>query len=188
MQDIIKFLEDINHEMPDHQSITIERQAYKVDGEHGIKNACNLSNLKSVDYFENHLKRGLLYLEFSDLIKQDEQIKEKVAQIRESNLPKKLNAEIRKHYYKVIHKELVDKFKDSLQITTKMVNFLENIPECFLKNGDYVIIIPPIDFNDKSKAEDIVRFLDVLKSNIRSSLNNQFFNDVKIVPLDVFCK
>lgn len=116
MRCISTFLEDIDHEMPNYNTINICRKAYKVDGNVGIKVHCNERELKSVDYYDIHPEKGFLYLEFSDLIAQDVQIEAKLVQIKESNLPKDLNLEIRKSYYKIIHQELVQKLKDSVYL------------------------------------------------------------------------
>ena len=82
---ISTFLEPMNHEFDEHPQIIVPRDGYKVDGE-GIKKQCKLNTLKSVDYYEVHEKRGFLYVEFSDLIKQNAQINEKAKRISESNV------------------------------------------------------------------------------------------------------
>lgn len=147
------FFEPIDHEMPSFSNISINRQAYKVDGTNGIKVHCKGNELKSVDYFDNHPKHGFLYLEFSDLIAQDSEIKNKLKLIKDSDLPENLNREIRKKYYKIIHQELVQKIKDSLYLTQEVMdNYITNIPEFVSEKGTYVIVIAPIE--DEKKLLD----------------------------------
>ncbi len=52
--------------------------------------------MKSVDYYEDHQNKGFLVVEFSDLIKQDQQIALKVQELLDSNLDKRLKTEIEK--------------------------------------------------------------------------------------------
>lgn len=186
MSCISTFLEPINHEMPNFCDIAISREAYKVDGEYGIKIHCHEQELKSVDYYDDHPNKGFIYLEFSDLIAQDNQIKAKLEQIQNSNLPKALNKEIRKQYYKVIHQELVQKIKDSVYLRNLiMPKHIENIPSTFSDLGMYVVVIAPIEVGKKA---DIARCIDRWKQSILTSIPKDMHNGVFILPLDIYAK
>ena len=96
MSCISTFLEPIDHEMPNFCDISTNREAYKVDGTHGIKIHCREQELKSVDYYDDHPEKGFIYLEFSDLIAQDNQIKVKLEKIQNLKL-EDLNSYIKSH-------------------------------------------------------------------------------------------
>ena len=142
---ITNFLEDINHEMKEYVELVITKKAFKVDGDNGIKTYCENSELKSVDYFDCDSSDSFQYVEFSDLLAQDDQIKQKIQEIKNvKTLPNKLNAEIRKDYFKIIHQELVQKLKDSKIIRDEMPVYIENIPENFQLTGRFLVVIAPI--------------------------------------------
>lgn len=184
MSCISTFLEPIDHEMPNFCDISTSREAYKVDGKHGIKIYCREQELKSVDYYDDHPEKGFIYLEFSDLIAQDNQIKVKLEKIQNSNLPKELNKEIRKQYYKLIHQELVQKIKDSVYLRNLiMPNHIENIPSTFSEVGRYVVVIAPIE--DGKKA-DIARCIDRWRQSILASVPKDMHDGVFIFPLDYY--
>lgn len=184
MSCITTFLEPINHEMPSHSEIITKRDAYKVDGKQGIKVHCREPELKSVDYFDDHPDKGFIFLEFSDLIAQDDQIKVKLEEIQKSNLPKELNVEIRKQFYKIIHQELVQKIKDSVYLRNLiMPKHVENIPITFNQIGKYVVVIAPIE--DGKKA-DIARCIDRWKQSILNSIPKDMHEGVFILPLDIY--
>lgn len=187
MQDINDFLEPMDHEMREHNALSINRKAYKIDGNNGVKLACKLGGLKSVDYFENNDGKGFLFVEFSDLIKQDKQIKETMEIIKQTNLPKKLNAEIRKDYQNDIQRELVNKFKDSTLIKNNISKYLINIPDEFLELPSYIIVIAPLDKSDQSKLIDAIRFKEHTENIINQKLSDELVKGVKIISLDVFC-
>lgn len=184
MSCISTFLEPIDHEMPTCCNIKTNREAYKVDGNHGIKVHCCERELKSVDYFDDHPDKGFIYLEFSDLIAQDNQIKVKLEQIQNSDLPKELNIELRRSFYKVIHQELVQKIKDSVYLRNLiMPNHVKNIPSTFSEIGKYVVVIAPIE---EGKKADIARCIDRWKQSILNSIPKDMHNGVFILPLDVY--
>lgn len=185
MRCISTFLEPINHEMPNYISIVIERESYKVDGNNGIKVFCEQRELKSVDYLDSHPSKGFLYLEFSDLIAQDEQIKGKLKKLDESEIDRKIDKEVRKEYYnKKIHKELVQKLKDSVYLNSViMPNRIVNIPEIFKTMGHYVVVIAPIE---ESKRADAARCIDRWRDAIRTSVPKDMYNNVSIITLDQF--
>ncbi|MPW44758.1 hypothetical protein [Acinetobacter guerrae] len=185
MRCISTFLEAIDHEMPNYTHIVINRESYKVDGNSGIKVYCSERELKSVDYFDLHPSKGFLYLEFSDLIAQDEQIKEKLKQLDEIQLPKEIDREIRKQFYnKKIHQELVQKLKDSVYLNSMiMPKHIVNIPKIFETIGHYVIVIAPIE---ESKRADVARCIDRWRDAIRTSMPKDMYDSVSIITLDQF--
>ncbi|WP_151789802.1 hypothetical protein [Acinetobacter nosocomialis] len=183
MRCISTFLEKIDHEMPKYNKINIDRQAYKIDGNSGIKLHCKKGDFKSVDYFDNHPVKGFLYLEFSDLIANDEHIATKIMEIEKSNLPFKLTKEIRKDYLNTIQRELVRKIKDTLHLQKLMDEYIENIPEYFNTLGKFVIVIAPIE---QGKRSDVSRCIDRWRSAILTSMPKGMFDDVVFITLDVF--
>lgn len=181
------FLENMDHELPEHNQIVVPRQGYKVDGE-GIKKRCNFNKFKSVDYYENHDKHGLLYVEFSDLLKQDCQIQASAQKVKESNLDRKEKGKIRKAFFKEINKELVQKYKDSVMIRILMRDKVENIPSCFENTGTFIIVVAPFDTaRGQDHLIEVAKFFDTLKDKVADSLPTELFSSVKIVPLDKFC-
>ncbi|WP_436873221.1 hypothetical protein [Acinetobacter haemolyticus] len=184
MHCITTFLEDIDHEMPSYCHMSTNREAYKVDGTRGIKVYCGEQELKSVDYYDDHPEKGFIYLEFSDLIAQDNQIKVKLEKIQESDLPKELNKEIRKQYYRVIHQELVQKIKDSVYLRNLiMPNHVKNIPDTFTEIGKYVVVIAPIE---EGKKADVARCIDRWKQSILNSIPKDMHQGILILPLDIY--
>ena len=183
---ITNFLEDINHEMKEYIGIIINKKAFKVDGNHGIKNCCESNELKSVDYFDCNSPDSFQYVEFSDLLAHDDQVKQKIQEVKKiKELPKKINAEIREDYAKIIHKELVQKLKDSKSIRNDMPNYIKNIPDHFELSERFLIVIAPIK---SGKGLEAARLVNYWKSSIKQSLPKKWLKDVEFVPLDIFVK
>ncbi|PKF60650.1 hypothetical protein CW745_14055 [Psychromonas sp. psych-6C06] len=182
MDCISRFLEVMDHEMPQHSALTSSRSGYKVDGE-GIKKHCLLSGLKSVDYFEINSERGFLYVEFSDLFAHDVQIQYKILQISDSNLSPKIKKDLRKQFNKEIANELKQKAKDSRVIQLALPEKLANLPEKFNDKALYVVVVPPIE--EANKVEQ-ARFIDDLKSKLTCSVPDTIAKSVIVVPLNHF--
>lgn len=180
---ISNFLEEIDHEIPDYSNLKVNRNAYRVDGNEGIKVHCQLNAMKSVDYYEDHQKKGFLIVEFSDLIKQDNEIALKIQELKDSNLDKRLKIEIRKRYYNDINRELVQKFKDSLQIKNLMYTHITNIPQSFSGLADFVVVIAPFDQHNRI---DVIRFMDQLKTKLYTGLSKSLVKKIHVVPLNDF--
>jgi len=179
---ISTFLEEIDHEFQDFREFKVNRKAYRVD-RNGIKAYCQLNAMKSVDYYEDHQNKSFLVVEFSDLIKQDQQIALKVQELLDSNLDKRLKTEIRKNYYNEINRELIQKYKDSLHIKNTMSTCIKNIPQSFNGIADFVVVVAPID--EKNRI-DIVRFIEQLKAKLCTGLSKGMVKNIHIVPLDHF--
>ena len=177
---IENFRELLDHEFPDFSHLNVNRYGYKVDGNNGIKSAIELNELKSVDYFL--FEAGIEFLEFSDLFKQRELGLEKEARINESNLNKLEKKELKKSIQRVINKELIDKFKDTVHIKGKTDKEISDVPIQGIQVSKYIIVVAPINV-EQNKA-DFVRFLDDLKSNIISGLPSQFLAVIDIRPMD----
>lgn len=185
MESINKFLEAMDHEFPLHQEISILKEGFKIDGKAGIKVFCKLHELKSVDYFHECNIDGLLYVEFSDLFRQSNQLKEQETEIKGSNLDKSYKKQLLKDLHKKINSELLSKFKDSLHIMRKAKISLKDIPASFNSDiGQYVIIVAPLTAHNK---HEMCRLMDQWKSNITSALPNELFTRVKFIPLEKFC-
>lgn len=187
MQCISIFLEQFNHEFPDVEAIYNERKAYRIDGENGIKKHCQLQGLKSVDYYEDHSRHGFLMVEFSDLIKQNEGLNLKISALRKSDIDKKEKNLLLKTYFNTINRELVDKFKDTQLITSKISVHLKNIPAAFSNTAEFIIVVAPLSNTiDKGKRIEILKFLDTLKDKVSQALPKQLYSRVKIMPLNSF--
>ncbi|MEN3967704.1 hypothetical protein [Acinetobacter sp. BWR-L5] len=184
MRCISTFLESIDHEMPRFNELNVNREAFKIDGNCGIKVHCEKRELKSVDYFDNHPRNGFLYLEFSDLVANDEFIASKIQSIENAELPLKLTKELRKNYCNAIHRELVQKIKDTLHLKTLMNTYIENIPDYFQTLGKFVIVIAPVE---EGKRADVAICVDRWKTAIMTSMPKGMFGEVMFVTLDDFC-
>lgn len=181
---ITTFFEDIDHEMKEHIGLVINKKAFKVDGDNGIKTYCENCELKSVDYFHYDSPEDFQYVEFSDLLAQDDQIKQKIQDVKKvKTLSNKLNIEIRKDYFKIIHQELVQKFKDSKIIRDEMPTYIGNIPENFQLTGKFLIVIAPIK---AGKGTEASRIIDYWRSSIKQSLPKKWLTGIEFIPLDVF--
>lgn len=183
---ISSFLETMDHEFKEYEELELSRQGYKVDGE-GIKKHCKLLNYKSVDYYHFDDKRGFMFVEFSDLLKQDAQIQEFIERIGNSDLEKADKTTLRKLYHKSINKELVEKYKDSHVIKSILKSCLDNIPKFFEEKNFYCIVVAPMDKLELIEKMERLRFLDILQAKVAGSLPSFTFTDVKIITLDQFC-
>ncbi|MBO2680807.1 hypothetical protein I6M56_18400 [Shewanella algae] len=187
MNCISSFLENMEHEFPNHTQLNVNRNGYKVDGE-GIKKKCRLDALKSVDYYEIHEKYGFLYVEFSDLLKQEIQIQERVERVNLSDLSKRDKRDFLKRFFNEINRELVAKFKDSFIIRRMMPDNITNIPDEFDSQGTFVIVIAPLAPQlKKEELIEITKFLDTLKDKVIHSIPRDMFTKVKVTTLDKFC-
>lgn len=182
---ISNFYEQMDHEFPECLSISVSKEGYKVDGD-GIKKHCKL-NLKSVDYYYFDEKKGFMFVEFSDLLKQDKDINTAIQRITESDLVPRDKKTLRKYYYKLMNKELVDKYKDSFLIKNLMRASVENIPPFFDDNSFYCVIVAPIKHLEKHEQIEIAKFITTLQAKLSNSLPKGLFTNVKVIPLDHFC-
>ncbi len=175
----------MNHEFPDYHLISVDKDGYKIDGK-GIKYFLK-ANLKSVDYYYHDDDDGFTFVEFSDLFRQDTYIKDKIERLGNSSLIPKDKKDLRKYYYKLMNKELVEKYKDSVLIKTSMKELIINIPSYFDNNGFYCVVVPPIGHLEKHKQIEIAKFLTNLKNKLTLSLPVGLSNGVKVIPLNYFC-
>ncbi|MDK9683996.1 hypothetical protein [Pseudoalteromonas shioyasakiensis] len=184
MKSINIFAEIMDHEFPEHNDIKIQKTGFKVDGDVGIKVYCKLNQLKSVDYFHDCNKDGLVYIEFSDLFRQSNQLKNEETKLKGSNLDKEHKRKLLTELHKKINSELQTKFKDSLHIMRSTIETFTDIPDSFKENsGQYVIIVAPL--NGESKVE-MAKLMDQWKNNITSALPRNLFTRIKILPLENF--
>lgn len=177
----------MDHEFSELQHLAVGREGFRIDKE-GIKKHCNLSELKSVDYFEDHTEKGFLLIEFSDLFKQDDRVQSDIESLNACNLDKRQKKQLKKQYYREIHQELVKKFKDSRLIATDLPNHFINIPTSFANEAQFVIVLPSFEIQGKRTKAEIARFVDILKDKVISSLPRHYFSSVSVIPLDIFCK
>lgn len=182
---ISTFSELMDHEFPNSE-IVISLDGYKVDGNSGLKRHCNCNSLKSVDYFRDCSQRGFLMIEFSDLVKQDAQIAEKIQQINGCNLNRTLKRELKKQYYKEIHQELVNKCKDSHSIVNVANDVLDNIPESFSNIPKYIVVVAPLSDLDESRQTDVMRLIDTIKTKLSQALPQHLYTTVHVLPLERF--
>lgn len=188
---ISAFQEKMDHEFDDFPDLKLNALGYKVDGKSGIKKHCKCNDLKSVDYFREINDSSYVMVEFSDLVKQDNQIKAKLASIKASDLDKPLKKELRKKYFKEIHQELTSKFKDSFSIVGIMKDDksnLENVPKSFDDTPRYLVVVAPIGNQPEEKRIDVVRLIDEIQNKLTNSLPKQLYLSVKVVPLEAILK
>ncbi|GIA79505.1 hypothetical protein VCSRO40_2358 [Vibrio cholerae] len=166
--------------------ITLDKQGYKVDGHTGIKKHFNFDGQKSVDYFHCCSNRGFMLIEFSDLMRQDEQLKFRIKSIKKSNLENSEKRKQIKSLLKTIHQELNLKYKDSLTILSSAIDEFCDVPEEFSSLPRFVVVIAP-DLSDcKSKQIEIVRFIDELQNKIRPLIPHTICRQVNVICLNSF--
>lgn len=183
---ISSFLERMNHEIKN-TDIVLDYQGYKIDGDNGIKVFCKARDMKSADYLQCLTDKGFLVVEFSDLWRQNLQIKEDVKKVTASNLDPSLKRDIKKRYLTDINKELVTKYKDTISLLKVINEELKNIPEIFTKIPIYLIVVAPIDPTlDKAKQIEIVKFIDMLQNKVSSAIPSQLYSRVDIITLEQF--
>lgn len=181
-KDIADFLEVMDHEFPE-VSTQVDKLGYKVDGNQGIKVHCNLRNLKSVDYLFEHPK-GFYIIEFSDLIRQHKQIEVEKETLKAANVDRALKKKLLKERGKIIHSELISKFKDTVQILNLIENHLSNIPESFhTNNRHYLIIVPPLNERD---GIEYSRVLEQIKDTVKQCIPAEIYGTVNLIPLNRF--
>ncbi|PSU24720.1 hypothetical protein CTM97_18880 [Photobacterium phosphoreum] len=181
---ITTFLEDMDHEF-NHIKEQVKLKGFKVDGTAGIKPFCSLCELKSVDYFyENTEKNTFLFYEFSNLPDQHmslTRISDGLKGSDDGSVTKKELVNIRKKIRAEIQHELVKKFNDTSLINANMRSKITNIPVTFDVKPTYVVVVPPIDPSILgNKTGDIIKFLDHLKSTLRSSIPKEICARVNI--------
>lgn len=182
------FLKKIDPEFRDITEELLERlpNGYLLDNDDGLKKHCNCDNLKSVDFLLE--KDGNLYFtEFSDLNSEDGNIREKIKQ-QINCCEQAKSCPVKGDYPKLLQNIKVNdfalKYKDTLLLLLSIKNDLEP-KTIFHENTDkwHFLIV----YNKKPNL-DLVRYLDLLKSNIKSSLPTRLLNkdNFKIQNLDNF--
>jgi hypothetical protein len=182
----LEHLEIMDHEMCGHDN-QLEQQAYRVDGNNGIKQVIGLNNRKSIDYYYIKDER-CLFIEFSDLARGKEDLagENEVISSIENRL---LRNKIKKLLKNNPRDEMVLKFKDSRTIFSKIPEHYEEVPTPFHDCGTktFVIVHAPIsnDLPEVEKAE-ITRFLRTLKTMISGCLEDEICNRVRLILLSEF--
>ncbi len=175
----------MNHEFSNVHLSLITR-GYKIDG-YGIKDYCDLNNFKSVDYFYTEDK-GYCLVEFSDLYRQQNDIANIIEQTRNSDLDKKIKRNIIKQQHKKIHRELVEKFKDTCYIQKEFDKYILKVPkELKVCGQEYIIVISPLSpiLSDERKT-DLIRYMDDIKDKVANSIPDCIFGGVKLVSINTF--
>lgn len=178
------FYEKMIHEI-DGCSFELCLHGYRVDN-NGIKNACNCSSLKSVDYLfksENYY----LMLEFSDLIRQHSTSLERIKSLQECNLDKDYKKRLIKEEHKKIIQELRDKFLSTSTIIEQINMFFTSIPEQIkTAKKNIIIVIAPIVDNLYLDSADIVRLLDRWKNCLITSIPDSLLPRLNIIDIHQF--
>lgn len=189
-----KSIEDFKEAM-DHEglsdSVTLTKEGYRLDpkgrGEEvlrGIRCEVNCNTYKSVDYLYD--TGGQAYLvEFSDIWRQHLDILDFVKRINDSNLNKQDKKAIVQKRHAEIRDELKTKLKDSVMIISKAHDVLDGWSEC-LKIGEYRFRV--IIAENKSNSPDLIRFVSLLISQLRTSMRSEFCSDIKVNYIDVWAK
>ena len=187
MKSLNDFLELMDHEFGE---IGIELGVYglKVDGDNnGLKQHCNLNKLKSVDYIYKENNKFPL-IEFSDIYRQQNAILAEIDQLKSCDLSRSLRTDLVKERHKKILSELVQKFKDTLTIISKLHNHISDIPENLQNQSqEYRIVYAPFHPEiAEDKKQDLVRFLDRLKDNITTAIPNEMCERVRVIHIANF--
>ncbi|WP_022942561.1 hypothetical protein [Psychromonas hadalis] len=184
--ELIDHLEVMEHELG-RIPTTISSSGYRVDGETGIKTVVSLSARRSVDYFFE-IKGKCQFLEFTDLARGQEDllgIDDPVGKIENEFHRNKLKKLLKQDS----RRELVEKFKDSKDIFSKISNIYQNVPNIFLnlEAKVFYIVHAPInsELSDVDKAS-ITRYLLILKSTVSDCLEDEICERVKLILLDKF--
>lgn len=185
-RDIAEFLETMDHEFPNIE-LQVNKAGYKVDGNDGIKKQCGLNNLKSVDYFYLY-DRKFFVIEFSDFLRQRIAILNDVEAIKETTLDKNQKKRLVKEHHKKIHKELVEKYKDSVHILNLMGRYSDQIPAEFAEQGRaFLIVVPPIlQHLPPAKRVQMLRYLKELRDKVSQAIPDDIYQTVKLVFVDQF--
>lgn len=179
-------LEVMNHEICNNES-TIECQGYRVDGDDGIKIVVGLGMRKSVDYFYVN-QESCAFIEFSDLARGKEDLlglNENIASIESAFHRNKLKKLLKQDSCR----ELVEKFKDSKDIFSKISEFYDNTPVHFLCSSPKVFYIVHAPINEKlpnNEKAEIRRYLSTLKSTVSTCLEDGICSRVKLLLLEKF--
>lgn len=185
MDSILNYKERMKHEF-DLTPPSVAAEGYKVDGDNGIKKACKLEQIKSVDYFYSNGNFKLI--EFSDLAKQRAANLDEIQAVKSSSLDKKTIRNFHKEKAAEIQRELIQKYKDSLHIAQRMNNYLKDVPDVFSHNkGHFIIVVAAVDVNlNPGIKVEVMRFLDVLGAKISSAIPKDMHNRVTVIPLHRF--
>jgi hypothetical protein len=184
--ELSEHLESMNHEISDCFEV-IGYEGYRVDGDNGIKNAVNLTSRKSVDYY-CIISSKCNFIEFSDLARGQEDLLGIEASIDRVFPPMQRN-KLRKLVKQDARRDLVEKFKDSKDIFTKISDTYNEVPSEFLDESAKVFYIVHAPINDNltdSEKSEIARFLITLEATVSSTLEDDICERVKLVLLNKF--
>jgi hypothetical protein len=186
MQSLNDFIELMDHEFED-VKIKLTKEGIKLDGNtNSLKNHCKLNAYKSVDYI--YFKDNTYPLiEFSDIGRQQNKILEEIDKIKKSDLDTNLRSKIIREFHKKVHKELVEKYKDTLSIISRIDTHVSEIPTN-LKKQSYIynIVVPPLHNEICDKKLEVARFLDDLESKITLAIPDEIYEKVQIILIDIF--
>ncbi|TQQ11746.1 hypothetical protein [Vibrio cholerae] len=182
-----EFLERMDHEFECSSEIRVGREGYKTDTGRGIKNYLKIQGLKSVDYYEVHDNKGLLFVEFSDLFWEKSDIDTRLDALESCDLCDEYKRATLSELKKRIHQGLASKFKDSHTLKDIVINKFTDVPLCFKEIGAYIVVVPPIrESVDTEKYQSLIRFLSILESKIKGAIPNDIYTNVRVLPLDRF--
>lgn len=187
------YLKKINPEFKDVENKLLEQlpNAYLLDNNDGLKKYCGCVNLKSVDFLLK--KDGELYfIEFSDLNSEDASIRKNIDdQIKccKKQKEKKIDCPVKdypKQLQNMKSNDFVLKYKDTILLLYLIKNNLEpeDIFDEDINKWHYLIVY------NKEPNTDLIKYLDLLKSSIQSSLPAKILNrnNFKLQTLNMFIK
>jgi len=180
-------------ELMDHEisglDFQIEHQAYRVDGDAGIKTVVKLNNRKSIDYF--YIKNDkCLFIEFTDLARNKEDllgVEDSISDIGNKFHQNKLSKLIKNDH----RDEMVAKFISSKDIVLKIPDYYKNIPHPFLKKDAktfYIIHVPVNENLPEVDKVEIIRYLSGLRARISACLEDEICDRVKLIFLEKFIR
>lgn len=178
------FLEELDHKFKDVFPLT-GHYGFKLDEQRGIKQYCGKQSLKSVDYLVSNEEKHH-FVEFSDIGRQIDAMFNEIAAIRElPELDKNFKKRLFKNIKSSVNNEARDKYKDTCTIFFHIDDCLSDAPS-IPKGCKFVIVYSPLDGHLKNSKIEIVKFIDMMKTNLTTSLPDDMCHGVQIIPIDVY--
>jgi len=186
--DITEHYQKMDHEL-ERVNVSIEKYGYKIDGKDGIKQKCGLDRLKAADYIDDQTTR-IAFVEFSDIARQYHRLLGEVEVINNlsaghSGKDKRICIDVSKAHLDKVPAEVMQKFKDSLQIIIEAKSRYKNLPASFdHKPFALLVIAPPSDDDEPYRQDDIYRLLDQLQNRVMMNLPEAIFSGFRLLNIE----
>lgn len=197
MNSFYDFCEPLDHELKGVPALS-EGKGVKIDGDgkQGVRNFCKAQKSKAVDYVLCLTDKKYEFVEFSDLALQVNAIINDCEMLR--YLPdRKLKKRLKKKQEATVGSEVAAKYKDTCQLFVIAPKYLDDVPE--LSKGAFLwVVYADIEGHRGEKCEhainfcenkiEIARLIDHAQNTIHTSIADDLFHGVKLIPLSVFQK